>query len=92
MNIRECGCLKGEQCSKCDIYMKDPRAKTIEGFHVALDIFAKYTANGQKESYFLGAEHDILYCWISVPKDSEDGRMLQMLGWHYEDESCGYYT
>lgn len=91
--MRNCGCQGNEQCSKCDIYMKDPRAKTIEGFTAALEIFAKYAKNGKLEHYFLGAEHDVIYCWFNVSRDSEDGRLLRMLGWHYEDdESWGYWT
>ena len=94
MTTRECGCLEGEICSKCDLYMKDERAKSIEGFIASLEIFAKYTSKGMTESYFLGAEHDIIYCWINVPKNSEDGKRLTMLGWHHETESdsWGYFT
>jgi len=72
-----------------DYYLKDPRAKTIEGFRVALDILAKYAKDGEKTSYFCHAEHDILYTGPSlkdVPEDSEEGKTLTGLGFHVNED------
>lgn len=78
-----------------DNYMKDPRAKSAEGFIAALQIFAKYWPKGMSNSFFMGAEHDILYIYDSdIPEDSDDGRELNGLGFHRDDDIDGwaYFT
>ena len=77
------------------IYMKDPRAKSVEGFILALQILAKYMPNGLKQKYFLGETHDEIFVWADGPKeDSEDGVLLHSLGFHWDKDSegWGYFT
>lgn len=79
------------------LYMKDPRAKSLEGLILALNIFANYCEKGLAHTYGLQAEHDVLYGPAdnaAIPEDSQEGRLLIMLGWHYEDdvESWAYFT
>lgn len=76
-------------------YLKDPRAKTIEGFIVALQIFAKYAEKGLQQSYVFDAHHDVLGVYFDterIPEDSEDGLLLRQLGWHVEDDYWAYFT
>jgi hypothetical protein len=78
-----------------ETYMTDPRAKTIEGFIVALQIFAKYTKDKLQESYFCGAEHDVLYMYVDTDAVSEeDAALLDKLGWHKDEsaETWAYFT
>lgn len=80
-----------------DNYMKDPRAKTFEGFVTAIEILAKYAEKGMQESFAFEAEHDIIYSHVSleqVPEDSDDGKLLNALGWHAEHSIAvwAYYT
>lgn len=72
-------------------FFKDPRAKSVEGLIAGLQILAKYLENGLQEKYFSGAEHDIIYFWVSreqLPEDSEDGKALFALGFKV-DHSAG---
>jgi hypothetical protein len=80
-----------------DLYMTDERRKTVAGFIAALEIFAKYFGDGLNESYFCGGEHDVIYMYVDIeqcPEDSEDGRLLQSLGWHADSEAgnWAYFT
>lgn len=76
------------------LYMTDPRAKTIEGFIAALEIFMKYM--DKSESNFFTASHDVITgpsIDETCSEDSEDGKMLIKLGWHLEeDEWWSYFT
>ncbi len=79
------------------LYMKDARAKSVEGLIAALAIFAKYLKKGQKEKFFTGASHDVLYFYVDLeklPEDSEDGRILVGLGFHADEDSenWAYFT
>ena len=77
------------------LYMSDPKAKSIGAFIEALTILARYVEGGVEKKHFSGAEHDVFYAGGDGPvEDSEDGRRLLSLGWHYEDEteSWAYYT
>lgn len=78
-----------------DNYMSAETAKGAAGFIEALHIFAKYWKDGINNSYFMGAEHDILYIYDSdIPEDSDDGRRLEALGFHRDDdlEGWAYFT
>jgi hypothetical protein len=80
-----------------EIYMKDPDAKTMRGFIRALSIFSEHLEHGASAKYFMGAEHDILYVYVSVqqiPPSSANGKELLSLGWHPEDDSedWAYFT
>ncbi len=80
-----------------EIYNSDPRAKSLEGFIAALEILAKHESEGLQTKYSLDAQHDIIYAGPSIndiPEDSQDGILLQALGWHAnEDEECwAYFT
>jgi hypothetical protein len=75
--------------------MRDARCKSIAGFIAALEIFARYTDRAMEETYFLGAEYDIIYIYVDpdkCPEDSEDGNKLVSLGWHVDDVGWGYFT
>lgn len=74
-----------------DIYMSDPRAKTIEGFIAGLVILAGHMPKGDKQSYAFGAEHDVIHIWgdislETIPEDSLDGKALLSLGFHTDAE------
>jgi hypothetical protein len=78
-----------------DNYMKDPRAKTLEGFIVALQIFSKYTEKGLQESFALQGEHDVIYIWVEKDQVSkEDAVLLVSLGWHVDEDgpNWAYFT
>lgn len=83
-----------------DLYMKDPKAKSVAGFIEALGILAKYMKAGVDTAHFSAAEHDVFYVSTDYAKDgdyeaepaenSEDGRRLVMLGWHFDGETDGW--
>lgn len=65
----------------------DPRERTVEGFIEGLRILAKHSKDGLKARSFLEAEHDEVYLHLDaedVPEDSEDGLLLQSLGFFYD--------
>lgn len=74
------------------VYMTDARSKTLGGFVVALDIFAKYLKN---DSFCFGAEHDVFHIYVDndVVSD-EDALLLSSLGWHKsgETDNWAYFT
>lgn len=79
------------------MYMKDPRAKSVEGFIEGLGILAKHMEDGLAETFFCGAEHDELFIYVSgeaLPEESEDGLALVRLGFHYSEDadSWSYFT
>jgi hypothetical protein len=78
-----------------DEYMKDPQAKSVAGFIVALNILAKYMPDGLDESHFSNAEHDIFAVNVGVDVvTQEDADKLNRLGWHPSSEwdSWAYFT
>lgn len=78
-----------------DDYMRDPRAKTIEGFIVGLTLLSKYMKDGMKETCALGGEHDVIWFSVSTEQlleESEDGKLLVCLGFHTEDDTWQYFT
>lgn len=57
---------------------------TINEFIESLHIIAKYEKEGTASTYFLEAEHDIIYSHLDeeqVSEDSEDGKKLMSFGW-----------
>lgn len=83
-----------------DNYLKDPLANTIQGWMVALGIFAKYSERGVAERLETSAQHDILYL-PSKPDpgaaeltEIADARQLRGLGFHWcSDVDCwGKFT
>ena len=80
-----------------DDYMKDPRAKSVEGMIAGLTILSGYLKDGMATTYFSGAEHDEIFFYVSpddLPEDSPHGIELQRLGFHAcEDaETWAYFT
>lgn len=79
-----------------DDYMKDSRAKTVEGFIAGLTILSKYMKEGMQESYFCTAEHGEFFVFVGLeecPEESEDGISLRLLGFHAsEADNWGYFT
>ena len=81
-----------------DNYMSSPIAKSIIGFITGLKIMAEFAPKGLETTYFMSAEHDIIYFYIdceTIPEDSDAGRELESLGFHYDDEESGgwaYFT
>lgn len=73
-----------------DLYMSDPKAKTVEGFIEGLTILAQYAEKGMAHKYGFGAEHDVIHLWLTplgaVPEDGQDGRRLQALGFHADED------
>jgi hypothetical protein len=77
------------------IYSTDPRAKTPEGFIAGLEILARYMEKGLQTKWFMGGEHDVIYIYVSLDDltpESEDGQMLQRLGFTPNEETWGYTT
>lgn len=73
-----------------DDYMKDPRAKSVEGMIAGLTILSEYLKDGMATKYFCGGEHDIIYFYVSLedlPKESPHGVELQRLGFHADDDA-----
>lgn len=62
--------------------------KFIEG----LKIMAPHYPKGMDTDFFMEAQHDVVYFHvtdINIPEDSEDGKRLEELGFHYaEDADC----
>lgn len=78
-----------------DVYMKDSRAKSVEGMIAGLTILSGYLKDASATKYFCGAEHDVLYVYVSpedCPEDSAHGIELQRLGFHADDDAWGYFT
>lgn len=70
-----------------DIYLKDPRANTYEGWIAALTIFAKYEEKGLQARMDKAAEHDILYLPSKPePKSAEHKDGDTVLTWNSEQE------
>ena len=81
----------------CDSYMMDDNAKSVTGMIEGLRILARYMGKGEAQKYFCGAEHDIIYFYVSPEKcseDSEDGIRLSQLGFHPEEDvdAWGYFS
>lgn len=79
------------------LYMTNPQAKTLNGLVQSFMLFGLHTEKGMDQSYPIDAEHDILYgpCDSDeIPEESEDGKKLLALGWHYDDDAgrWAYYT
>lgn len=77
--------------SEDDLYMSDPRSKSLDGMIVALGILAKYMPKKEQQKFFVEAEHDEIFFNVDVdvlPEDSEDGRILVALGLHVSDGDC----
>jgi len=68
----------------------DPKAKSIAGMIAALEIFAKH--NGAETKYFCDGEHDIIYFCEAPAPDSDDGRALESLGFHWSDADRWAYN
>jgi hypothetical protein len=80
-----------------DNHNSDPRAKSIEGLIAALQIIARHDPKGQGKKYFCGAEHDVIHFYLdgeALPPDSEDGRALEALGFHFDANvgNWAYFT
>lgn len=78
-------------------YMKDPRAKSIEGMIAGLTILSGYLKDGMATTYFCGGEHDEIFFYVSLddlPEDSAHGLELQSLGFHADEdvETWAYFT
>lgn len=75
-------------------YMSDQNSKSVKGFIEALGIFAKHYEKGDAKKYFMGAEHDELFIYDTeeITEDSEDGKRLEALGFHYNGEGWSYFT
>jgi len=77
-------------------YMRDPMAKTVNGFIEALEILARYMKDGKERKFFCGAEHDEIYFYTENGPDelSDDGVRLSELGFHFEEDAEGwvYFT
>ena len=60
----------------------------MNDFIEGLKIMAPFYENGLETKFFMEAEHDIIYFHVSVediPEDSETGKRLQELGFHFDD-------
>lgn len=54
-----------------------------------LDIIAKYSKSGEEDSLVFHPEHGIIYFNLTldqIPYDSEDGKFLDNLGCHVEND------
>ena len=74
-------------------YLTDPRARRIDGWRASLDIFEKHLDKNQETWILATADHDIIFVCFDIkdiPPDSEDGKLLNTLGWHVDHESGGW--
>lgn len=73
-----------------DLYMSDPRAKSLAGFIAGLEIMAKHHKDGLGAKWAFGAEHDCVHLWVcdldALPEDSDDGRALTALGFIADED------
>lgn len=68
--------------------------RSISNFIKGLEILSKYFDDGLEETYFLGAEHDVIYIYVDLedlPEDSDDGKLLIEYGFH-TGEGWEYFT
>lgn len=82
-----------------DLYMKDPRAKTVEGFIAGLTLLAAHMPNGLSQKFAFGGGHEEIFIWgdvtlDAVPRDSEEGHKLIALGFHADEDldQWSYFT
>lgn len=78
-----------------NLYMSHPKHKSVAGFRLALDVFAKYLQTGEEQTFFCEAAHDVFFVHVNneeLPEDSEDGKLLISLGWHVEEDAWSYFT
>lgn len=71
--------------SETELFMSDPRSKSVEGMIAGLQILAKYMPNKEQQKFFFQAEHDEVFFNVevtSLEEDTEDGRALVALGFH----------
>lgn len=64
-------------------------ANTAEGWIEVIKIFAKHEGNGMSSKLWFEADHDIIYSPVDageVSADSEDGLILEALGWFLNEE------
>ena len=62
-----------------------------------MQIMSSHMKDGLNTGFAFGAEHDIIYVFVdaeALPEDSDDGRLLDGLGFHYSTESdtWAYFT
>lgn len=67
----------------------------MQNFLEGLEIFLKY--HPRDDSSLMGADHDVIYIYSSKEElhpDSEDGKLLDSLGFYFseEDDSWSYFT
>lgn len=68
---------------------------SLQNFSDALVIFSKYCKEGMNQKYQMGADHDIIYVYVSQDKlssESDDGKKLDKLGWHPHDGGNWAYS
>lgn len=68
---------------------------SLQKFSDALVIFSKYCKDSMNEKYKMGADHDIIYIYVSqeeLQPDSEDGKKLEELGWQPHDGGNWAYS
>jgi hypothetical protein len=75
-------------------YGRAPEAKTIRGFIEALQILATAIPDGLDAKYTMDSEHDVLWSDGNIALDSEAGKRLMLLGWHFDEEvdRWAYFT
>jgi hypothetical protein len=60
---------------------------SFAAFRTAFDILEKYTK--KNAGFVLGAEHEVIYSYVSVEDTSEeDSAELERLGWYKDSENC----
>ena len=77
-----------------DAYMSAPNSKSVGAVIEALGIFAKHYEKGLDKRFFLGAEHDEIFVYEShgILENSDDGKRLSELGFHYNGDGWSFFT
>lgn len=76
-----------------DLYLKNKKARTIDGWRASLEIFERH---GKTDKWLIVASaHDIFYTQYGtddIPEDSDDGRALIALGWHVDEDAWACFA
>ena len=78
-----------------DACFSEPKSDSVAGVIEGLEILSKYYEKGMEQTYFFGAEHDIVYFYVDVEEfDKADAERLYALGFHISSDTgdWAYFT
>jgi len=64
-------------------------ANTGNGWVEVIKIISKHSPDGMQSKIWFESDHDIIFCPLTaddIPVDSDDGMILEALGWFLSEE------